>query len=85
LTKIDDESTNKLNLEKLDLSEPNSLITPFGSFRQYDKFIHTKTTNFTGSPLKVTNDIVCTTSTCSIGHGVTYTKTISYSYGAATE
>lgn len=63
--------------------ESDNSITPMGTFYQYDKFIHTSSSNFTGSPLKVTNDIDCTTPSCSLGHGVTYTRTVSYSYGAA--
>jgi hypothetical protein len=55
------------------------------SYREYLKFKPTKTTNYVGDPLKVVSDIGCTTSSCSIGHGVTYTKTITVTYGAASD
>lgn len=60
------------------------VIVPMDSFRSWYKFIPTKTTNYTGDPLKVTSDINCTTSSCSIGHNVTYTKTVTVTYGNAT-
>lgn len=50
----------------------------------YSKFIHTSTTNYTGDPLKITADIDCTSTTCSIGHGVTYIKSVTVSYSGQT-
>lgn len=54
------------------------------SFRSWLEFVPTKSTSYVGDPIKVSADISCTTSTCSLGHGVTYSKSIAVTYGAAT-
>lgn len=80
----EDDITQEDSLFEEDLNS-NSLITPMDSFRTWYKFVPTTSTSYTGDPLKVTADIGCTTAKgCTIGYGETYTKTISVTYGNAT-
>lgn len=77
------EEINSFSLNDSIISEERGSTK--AAYYEYLKFKPTKSTSYVGDPLKVVADIGCTTSTCSIGHGVTYTKTITVTYGAATD
>lgn len=91
LNEFDNSLSNTESLDNLatDSMNDSSVSEERGStkaaYYEYLKFKSTKSTNYVGDPLKVVADIGCTTGTCSIGHGVTYTKTITVTYGAATD
>lgn len=80
---FEDESDDTNNTP---LTSPNKEkgVTPQG-YREYYKFVHTTSSNYIGNPIKVSADIGCNKKigSCSLGHGETYTTSISVTYGGA--